>query len=64
MLVASLFITLLPWTTEYIQTFIDGRNYDKLDIVADVIGIFVGALIYFLFKDLIRKIYSLFGEQA
>ncbi len=60
---ASAFIAILPFGTEFLQSFIDGRNYDNLDIVADVIGIIAGVVIYFVFKKLIVKVYSLFGEN-
>lgn len=64
MWLVSIFIATLPFGTEYIQSFIDGRNYDNLDIIADIIGIIAGIISYFLFKNLIRKIYSLLGEVA
>lgn len=59
----SIFIFTLPLTSEYLQTFIKGRNYDVKDIVADVFGILVGIIIYFLFTKLIYKIYAAFGEK-
>lgn len=63
LMMASTFIAILPFGTEYLQSFIDGRNYDNMDIVADVIGIIAGVIIYFVFKKLIVKVYSLFGEN-
>lgn len=59
----SIFVCSLPFTTEYLQTFIKGRNFEINDIIADALGILFGALFYFVFKNLIAKIYALLGEQ-
>ncbi len=60
---SMIFVCLLPITTEYFQTFIPGRNFENLDIFADLIGIGVGVISYFLFKTAIVKIYHFFGEN-
>lgn len=62
-LLVALFVNALPFTTEYIQSFIPGRHFENLDLVADWIGIGVGIIIFFVFKKLITKIYSTFGEH-
>lgn len=61
-LIAMLFILTLPLMTEYVQTFIPGRNFENLDILADCIGIILGALIYFLLNTPLLKFYSFLGE--
>ena len=58
-----IFVFSLPLTTEILQLFIKGRHFEVNDIIADTLGILFGALIYFLLKSLITKIYGLLGEH-
>jgi len=62
LILVSIFICTLPFLTEFLQKYIQGRNFDVNDIMADVLGIFFGIIIYFLFKNLIIKVYTLLGE--
>lgn len=58
-----IFISILPVSTEYIQDFIPGRNFENMDILADIGGILLGILIYHLFNKTLLKTYSLLGER-
>lgn len=59
---ASIFVCSLPYGTEYIQTFIKGRHFETKDIIADILGIVFGVILYYSCIKIIKRIYAIFGE--
>jgi len=62
LIIVLLLLGTLPFITEIVQDFIDGRSYDIYDVIADYIGFACGLLFFKVFKKQCIYIYKLLGD--
>jgi uncharacterized protein YacL len=61
---AAVFLLGIGILMEYLQTFIPGRSAELMDVVFDGVGLIVGTIIGFLFRDSYQSLLPLAYVQA